>query len=199
MSTVADETPKDFRLVLKGPNGEFKVDRDVYTIVHCDDNKYMEVSKDYIQQCPFINEADGEIPEFGYPATVLEHLIRWAVHYGVDGNAASQMIRPCIYRDFSYVVTDEWDNDFFHQRLCSSLNQKHYLQTMTAAEQFGMQGLLDFMCIGLGCKLRSRDEANIIHEVMGISKEVEITSEDLAEVSTDYPWFDDAVKATTKK
>ncbi|KAG5487604.1 hypothetical protein GH5_07957 [Leishmania sp. Ghana 2012 LV757] len=196
---MADEGAMDIRLVLKGPNGEFKVDRDLYVIVHCDDGKYIEVSKNYTKQCPFIQEDQGDIPEFGYPAAVLEHLIRWAVHYGVEGHAASELARPCIYRDFSYVVTEKWDNDFFNQRLCSPLNQKHYLLTMTAAEQFGMQGLLDFMCIGLGCKLRSKDDNGIIHDVMGLDKETEVTTDDLAEVSKDYPWFDDAVKATTKK
>ncbi|GET85776.1 hypothetical protein, conserved [Leishmania tarentolae] len=196
---MAEEGAMDIRLVLKGPNGEFKVDRDLYTIVHCDDGKYIEVSKSYTKQCPFIEDVNGEIPEFGYPAAVLEHLIRWAVHYGVYGHAASELARPCIYRDFSYVVTDKWDNDFFNQRLCSPLNQKHYLLTMTAAERFGMQGLLEFMCIGLGCKLRSKDDSGIIHDVMGLDKEMEVTSEDLAEVSNDYPWFDDAVKATVKK
>lgn len=190
----------DMRLVLKGPNGEFKADRDLYVIVHCNDGKFLEVSKSYTKQCPFIGAAEGDdIPEFAYPAAVLEHLIRWAVHYGVGGQATSPMTRPCIYRDFSYVVTDKWDNEFFNQRLCSPLNQKHYLLTMTAAEEFGIQGLLDFMCIGLGCKLRGKDDNAIMYDVMGLDKEVETTDEDLTEVSKDYPWFDDAVKATTKK
>ncbi|KAK7196401.1 hypothetical protein NESM_000577100 [Novymonas esmeraldas] len=195
-----EENALDTRTVLKGPNGEFKVDRDQYVIVHCNDGKYTEVSKSYVKHCPFIGEAEGEdIPEFGYPAAVLENLIRWAVHYGVDGQAASPLIRPCIYRDFVYVATDKWDIDFFHQRLCSPLHQKHFLHTMTAAEEFGMKGLLDFMCIGISCKLRSKDDSSIAHDVMGIDKETPVTSEDLAEVTKDYPWFDDAVKATVKK
>jgi hypothetical protein len=197
---MSEEATSETRVVLKGPNGEFKVNRDLYIIVQCEDGKYLEVPKSQLKVCPFIKEAGGdEIPEFEYPATVLENLIRWAVHYGVDGHAASELTRPCIYRDFSYVVTEKWDNDFFNQRLCSPLHQKHYLLTMTAAEKFGMQGLLDFMCIGLGCKLRGKDDASIIHDVMGLDKDVEITDEELAGVSKEYSWFDDSIRPSTKK
>lgn len=197
---MTEESSLDTRVVLKGPNGEFKVNRDLYIIVQCEDGKYLEVPKSQLKACPFIKEAEGEeIPEFEYPATVLEHLVRWAVHYGVDGKATSELTRPCIYRDFSYVVTDKWDNDFFNQRLCSPLHQKHFLLTMTAAEKFGMHGLLDFMCVGLGCKLRGKDDASIIHDVMGLDKDVEITDADLAEVSKEYPWFDNSIRPTVKK
>ncbi|KPI83086.1 hypothetical protein ABL78_7886 [Leptomonas seymouri] len=197
---MSEDTGLDIRVVLKGPNGEFKVDRDFYIIVHCEDSKYIEVPRSQLKACPFIKEVEGdEIPEFEYPATVLEHLIRWSTHYGVEGKAASELTRPCIYRDFSYVVTEKWDNDYFNLRLCSPLHQKHYLLTMTAAEKFGMQGLLDFMCIGLGCKLRSKDKSTVIHDVMGLDKDAEVTDADLADVSKVYSWFDDSVRPTVSK
>lgn len=197
---MSEEPVIGTRVVLKGPNGNFSVNHDVHIIVHCEDGKYLEVPKTQLKACPFIKDAEGDnLPEFDYPATVLENLIRWAVQYGVDGKAASELTRPCVYRDFSYVAKDKWDSEFYNQRLCSPLNHKHYLLTMTAAEQYGMQGLLDFMSIALGCKLRGKDNASIIHDVMGLDRDVEVTDADLADVSKEYAWFDDSVRPVAKK
>lgn len=190
----------DIRTLIPSPTGEFNVDRSCTIVVQCTD-KHLGIPKDAAAKCPFITapSSDDAVTEFEFAATVLENLVGWTLQYGVKGVAASPIVRPCLYRDYTYVLTDEWDNEFYHSHLCKALNQKHYLATMTAAEKFGLTGLLDFMAVGLGCKLRNEDDNTIIHEIMGIDKETEVTEEDIAKVDKDYPWFADITKPVDVK
>ncbi|CCW61349.1 unnamed protein product [Phytomonas sp. EM1] len=195
MVSPEDRFPSDTRVVLRGLNGDFKVDKTKYHIVQCSDEKYVEVLIEQAKQCPFITPSTNEsgIFSFKYPAPVLENLVRWTAKYGLDGFANSKIARPCIYREFSCVLTDDWDFDFFNRRLWTSKNYKYFLITMNAAEEYNIKGLLDLMEAALSCKIRSEDESTIVNEVMGIEKDVEITDELLNNVSDTYPWFQDLI------
>lgn len=187
------------RVILKGPNGEFKVDLSTHIIVQCADGKFVEVPKEQDALCPFIKDGESiDMKQCEFSATVLENLVRWTWKYGVTGSANSAMVKPCIYRDFSYVVTDSWDADFFRHHLCSAMALKHFLPTMNAAEQYGMTGLLEFMAIGLGCKLRNDDDSATVQEILGVTKD-DVTPEDLEQVPQDYSWFAEATTPVVMK
>lgn len=189
----------DMRVLMTAPS-EANYDRATNIVVLCSDSKHVVVPKEWVEKCPFLTmpSSEEEIPEFEFPAQVLDSLVRWVAQYGIAGVAASPMARPCLYREFSFVLTDNWDKDYY-KRLCNSLQQKHYLTTMTGAEKFGMEGLLDFMCIGLGCRLRNAEESVITHDIMGVDKDTTVTDEDLTKVSEDYAWFDEAIKPVDVK
>ncbi|EAN86445.1 hypothetical protein C3747_65g12 [Trypanosoma cruzi] len=176
------------------------VDRTMHTIVHCSDGKYVEVPKAVADKCPFIEKVKEEmIPEFEYPAAVLENLVCWTEHYGIDGFAESEIVRPCIYRNILHVLKNKWDNGFFVSRLTSELNIGHYLQTVNAAEKFNMKGLHCFLCVGLSCKFRSEDDAELIHKIMGLPSNVQPNQEDIENVTTRYPWLNEAIEPVVRK
>ncbi|CCW69059.1 unnamed protein product [Phytomonas sp. Hart1] len=191
MDKSEEKFPSDTRIVLKGPNGDFKVDKTKFMIVQCSDGKYVEVLIDHANKCPFITPTNEDaIFSFKYPAPVLELIVRWTSKYGLEGTASSKMIRPCIYRDFYSVLTDDWDYDFFNRRLWTSMNLKYFIITMNAAEEFNIRGLLDLLEVALSCKIRGEDESTIIKGVMRIEEDVEITDELLNKVYNTYPWFE---------
>lgn len=177
------------------------VDRRTHILVHCSDDKYVELPKEESKFFPFIPqpENDEHIPEFEYPSATLEHLACWSFKYGMNGWPASELVRPCIYRDFSYVVTDEWDNHFFRQGLWAASDQRFYVTTMVAAEKFQMTGILDFMTVCFGCTLRREEDATITHDIMGVDRDTKISDDDLNEAANEYPWFKDLIKPTITK
>ncbi|RNF02474.1 uncharacterized protein Tco025E_08622 [Trypanosoma conorhini] len=176
------------------------VDRALHTVVHCSDGKYVEVPREVSEKCTFIEKTDDEtIPEFDYPAAVLENLVCWTEHYGMDGVAESEIVRPCIYRNILHVLKNKWDNGFFVFRLTSELNIGHYLQTINAAEKFNMKGLHDFLCVGLSCKLRNEEDTEIIQKIMGIPADEEVEPEDIEKATTRYPWLNEAIEPVVRK
>lgn len=188
-------------VALKGPDGELKYDAEASVVVSCNDGKFVLVPKDAAAQCPFIPAApaaDGEHRSIPYATPTLQALVSWAVHYGATGVAASPLVKPCIYRDFSYVATDDWDAKFAAWAFGDENTRKQLLMTLKAAEQYKMEGLLDFFCVALGCKLRGEKQDVIIHDIMGVDKETTVTAEDIANVGKEYDWFSDATKPDAK-
>ncbi|EPY30728.1 hypothetical protein STCU_01457 [Strigomonas culicis] len=184
----------DMRKVLKGPNGEFKVDTNTHIIVHCSDGNYMEIPKEQAANCPFIHPPSGQgHHEIEYPAAVLESLVRWVSHYGVDGKCASTLPVPCTYRDMKFILKDDWDDDFYNRKLFSNLTKKVFLVTMNAAEKYKIEGLLDLMATALGCILRSEDRDSL-NEIMGIAKGESISEEEINAVEEKHPWVNEATK-----
>ncbi|RNE99761.1 hypothetical protein TraAM80_08054 [Trypanosoma rangeli] len=176
------------------------VDRAVHTIVHCSDGKYVEVPREVADKCSFIEKVSEDIiPEFDYPAAVLENLICWTEHYGMDGVAASEIVRPCIYRNVLHVLKNKWDAGFFFSRLTTELNIGHYLQTINAAEKFNMKGFHDFLCVGLSCKFRSDEEAELIHKIMGVPVNEQVEPEDIENTTTRYLWLNEAIEPVVRK
>ncbi|KAH9588746.1 hypothetical protein LSM04_003943 [Trypanosoma melophagium] len=176
------------------------VNRSTDAIIHCSDGKYASIKKEIATKCKFIElNDDEEIPEFEYPMAVLDTLCSWTEKYGMDGVAESDIVRPCVYRNVLYVLKSKWDAEFFESRLGNESNVGYYLQTINAAEKYNMKGLYDLLCLGLGCKVRNDDEEEIIHKVMGVPEDVEITSEDLENTSIRYPWLQEAIKPVVRK
>lgn len=127
-------------------------------------------------------EAEVMIYRFDFASPILEVLVHWTKQYGADGKAASPLVKPCVYRDFSYVVTDPWDEEFYTKWLSKNEYEKYYLQIMNAAEKYDMHGLIDFMAVALGCRLRSDEDEIFLRNILNVPVDVAITEEDLAAV-----------------
>ncbi|ORC85031.1 uncharacterized protein TM35_000381060 [Trypanosoma theileri] len=176
------------------------VNRSTDVVIHCSDGKYASMKKEVAIKCKFIELSDEEKNvEFEYPIAVLDTLASWAEKYGMDGVAESDIVRPCVYRNVLYVLKSKWDAEFFEARLANETNIGCYLQTINAAEKYNMKGLYDLLCLGLGCKVRNDDEEEIIHKVMGVPEDVEITPEDLENTSVRYPWLKEAIEPVVRK
>lgn len=158
--------------------------------VRCSDGMFLSMEKSACSKCPFIVSSDDTLT-CEYSAQTLDNLVKWTMQYGATGVAKSQFTRPCLFRDFSYVATDPWDKEFF-EFLVSPERLKYYVPTINAAEKYKMDGLLDLLCVGLGCKLRGQDDT--AKEILGVDKSTEFSEEELAKVFADYSWFEEAVK-----
>lgn len=191
----------DMRVVFMNSNGEFHVNPNIHVVVCCSDHKCVEVPKNLVPACTFLVRDEGKpgMYRFDFPAVVLENLVHWTAQYGINGQATSALVKPCIYRDFDYVTTNSWDRTFYKHNLSSSMNEKYYLPTMNAAEKYGIQGLLDFMVVALGCRLRSGEDDSALLELLGLDANAHITQEDLDAVDTDYPWIAEATKPVPVK
>nr|CCC91794.1 conserved hypothetical protein [Trypanosoma congolense IL3000] len=186
----------DIRVVYNTAN----VDRSIYNVVHCSDGKYAEVPKNQMDRLKFLEKVDDDADiEFEYPEAVLESLALWSLKYGMDGVATGGSVRPCIYRNVQYILKDEWEKEFFTSRLANDLNVIHYLQTINAAEKYGMKGLHDFLCVCLSCKFRSEEDGELIHKLMGLSDLVEVGDEELEEATKRYAWLNQAIEPVVRK
>lgn len=193
------DSQKGLKEVFKNDDGNIERNPN-NTYVECSDDRIAEISAQKVKLCPFLatSEGSGSI-SFKYPFPVLENLIMWCDHYTAKGKPKSALSRPCVYRDFSYVATNNWDKEYFFKNLWAMSNRKYYLMTMNAAEEFGMDGLLDFLCIGFGCIMRSGTASSVIQEVMNIPKSEEITDEELKAVTVDYPWLAELTAPTNRR
>lgn len=163
-------------------------------VVHCDGAKYLSFPTAEASRFPFLRGSDRT---FKYSAVVLENLIAWTAHYSVEGCAKSHFPRPCLFRDFSYAASDEWDRKFFED-LVSPAKVTDYLATMKAAEDYQIDGLVEFMCVGLGCKLRGQEED--AKEILGVSKTAELSDlQAMLKSDAVYSWFDEAVEPKAVK
>lgn len=158
--------------------------------VRCADDKFVTFAKSELKKFPFIEEA-GDALSFDFSSEVLDNLIKWSFNYSFDGEAASKFTRPCIFVDFAYLASNEWDKKYF-ELITSEKRLMHFVSTLNAAEKYKMNGLVDFLCIVFSCKLRAHIDDG--KAMLGIPKGIEFSEEDLQKVSDDYSWFDAAVK-----
>ncbi|EPY36099.1 hypothetical protein AGDE_07083 [Angomonas deanei] len=149
----------DMRIVLI--QGSERKTKPGCVLVHCEDNKDVEAPETAVAKCPFVK--DGA---FESTACVLMNLVRWVDKYGIDGHSASELPRPCPYRDISYVFKG-WDLEFA-EKLFAPPQRTHFLTTMNVAEKYKITGLIDFMSIALGCKLRNNADQQAVQEIFGV-------------------------------
>lgn len=159
-------------------------------VVHCSDDQIFLLEESLCSQLPFLKK-EGDKVTFDFPSVVLSNLIQWISHYSIDGVAKSKMVVPCLFRSFSYVTADEWDRIFFEQ-LTSGERSQYFIPTINAAEKYNLSGLQEFLCMGLGCKLRGQDDD--VKDILGLEHSMDFTEEELMKVSEDYKWFDEAVE-----
>lgn len=162
--------------------------------VHCIDGGVFNIGAAMLEELPFLNKEDDKI-SFDFPLVVLQNLVKWISQYKINGTSQSKLVVPCLFQNFSYVTTDPWDKIFFLE-VTSAKNAKYFIPTINAAEKYNITGLMEFLCVGLGCKLRGQDED--VKEILGVSNELNFSEEELMNVSHDYAWFEEAVQPKTE-
>jgi len=182
------------RTVLKHEDGSFNppVNAEEEIIFATSDGRFAVVEKKVLATTPFASSSTEPVA-FAYPVEVLTALVHWCQQYGVSGKAVSAFPSPVVtHTDFTLLLTVEWEKTFFQQLVARHDASETFLGLINAAEKFRMEGLLNFLCVALGCAIRGKSDEEALmtlHEFKAVS------DDEIAAASKAYPWLDATKKA----
>jgi hypothetical protein len=180
--------PLSTRLVNKNEDNTFDpaVDFTSTVVVQCADGKFSSLPRAVAAIAPLDLSGQAEEPVvFPFSSGVLASIVHWCEKYGKGGSSESKFTLPVLHTDFTTLLVSEWDKNFYSAVVNRHDGSDVFLGSINAAEKLGMNGLLDFLVVALGCAIRGKSDA----EILSVLQQKAIPDEEIAKVGETYKWF----------
>ena len=167
------------------------VNFETHALVKCSD-KTACVPRDSLAKTS-VKALDGEeAAEFAFPGDVLASVVHWCEKYEKDGKSDSTFPKPTTHTDFTILLSNDWEKNYYTRVLLQHDSSEVMFGTINAAEKFGMEGLLDFCVVALGCTIRGKSDQDIMTT---LHQTTAFTAEELAAAGNKYSWLNEMTKA----
>jgi hypothetical protein len=166
------------------------VDFTTTVVVQCADGKFATVPRAAAATTPLdlsSNAQDAPVP-FPFSFGVLGSIVHWCEKYGKNGSCESKFALPVLHTDFNVLLSSEWEKNFFNVVINRHDGSDVFFGSMNAAEKFGMNGLLDFLVVALGCSIRGKSDT----EILTVLQQKPIPDEEIGKIGESYKWFAEA-------
>jgi hypothetical protein len=187
--------PLSTRQVNKNEDGTFDqaIDFSVTAVFQCSDGKFSSLSRAIAAITPLdLSGPQEEAIVVPFSSGVLGSIVHWCEKYGKTGAAESKFSLPVLHTDFTTLLASDWEKNFYTSVVNRHDGSDVFLGTISAAEKFGMTGLVDFLVVALGCAIRGKSDA----EILAVLQQKSDPEEETAKINETYKWF---AAATTPK